>query len=205
MTTPEKKQVLYIIVCGAPPASNIQELVSLARESHWDVCLIASQQAIEFMDIDLLENLTGRPVRVKYKQPGTEDIFPKPDAVIVAPATFNTINKWAQGIADTLAVSTLCEVMGQSIPIVAVPCLKDALAKHPIFYKSLQTLKDCRVRILYKPDIYKAPQMIPWTDILTEIDRAIQGIPSEEEAYYSIGLLDIIRNTTKAFIRGFNR
>ena len=30
-----------------------------------------------------------------------------PDAVFVAPATYNTINKWAQGISDTYALGVL--------------------------------------------------------------------------------------------------
>jgi phosphopantothenoylcysteine decarboxylase len=35
--------------------------------------------------------------------PGERDVLPKSDAIIVAPATFNTVNK-AAGIADTLAL-----------------------------------------------------------------------------------------------------
>jgi Flavoprotein len=36
-----------------------------------------------------------------------------PDAIIVAPATFNTINKWAVGISDTLALGLLTEAIGR--------------------------------------------------------------------------------------------
>jgi hypothetical protein len=35
--------------------------------------------------------------------------LPPADAIAVAPATYNTINKWAAGISDTLALGILCE------------------------------------------------------------------------------------------------
>jgi hypothetical protein len=37
--------------------------------------------------------------------PADPDILPDPDAMIVAPATANTINKWAAGISDTLPLA----------------------------------------------------------------------------------------------------
>jgi phosphopantothenoylcysteine synthetase/decarboxylase len=40
---------------------------------------------------------------------------------VVAPATFNTINRWVAGITNTVAVGTLCEFLGLDGPIVAVP------------------------------------------------------------------------------------
>jgi Flavoprotein. len=50
-------------------------------------------------------------------------------AVVVAPATFNTVNKWAAGITDTFATGLLCELTGLGVPILAVPLVKDALAR----------------------------------------------------------------------------
>lgn len=38
--------------------------------------------------------------------------MPPADAIAVASATFNTINKWAAGISDTLALGILCEAYG---------------------------------------------------------------------------------------------
>ena len=58
---------------------------------------------------------------------------PAADAVVVAPATFNTVNKWAAGITDTFAAGLLCELTGLGVPIVAVPLVKDALARHVAF------------------------------------------------------------------------
>ena len=61
------------------------------------------------------------PVRSQYKNPGEPDLLPDPDAIIVAPATVNTINKWGAGICDTLALGILVEAIGKQLPVVAMP------------------------------------------------------------------------------------
>ena len=67
------------------------------------------------------------------------------DAVILAPATFNTINRWAFGAADTLALSILCEALGAGTPIQVIPCVKKTLRQHPAFTEHVQRLKDAGV------------------------------------------------------------
>lgn len=39
--------VLYVIACAAPPAQRIQEFVVLAQAAGWDVCVIATPQALK--------------------------------------------------------------------------------------------------------------------------------------------------------------
>ncbi len=172
MTTLQKhKQVLYHVVCAAPPAQHIQDFVRLAQEANWDVCVIATPQAITFLDIPLLEALTNHPVRSEYKRIGTADIFPKMDAMVVAPMTLNTTTKWAQGNADTLALSQLCKGLGLGLPIVAVPCISGPFSHHPAFPRSINELREAGVRILYDPDHYPAPHIVPWNIILETLQR----------------------------------
>jgi phosphopantothenoylcysteine synthetase/decarboxylase len=171
----EKKRILYVIVCAAPPAQYIDEFIRRVQKIGWDVCVIATPQATRFMDIPRLTELTGHLVRNDYKQPGEADPLPKADAIVVVPATFNTINKWALGIGDTLAVSILCEVMGNGrTPIVAVPCLKMDLVRHPAFPKSIEVLRACGVRILHEPERYPSPLMVPWDEIIDALPQASQ-------------------------------
>lgn len=59
----------------------------------------------------------------------------------VAPATFNTVNKWAAGISDTLALGTLNEAYGLGVPIALLPCVSDALAAHPAYRESVERLR----------------------------------------------------------------
>ncbi len=176
------QRTLYLVVCGAPPASQIDKFISLAQNADWDVGIIATPSAVKFLNVLDLEAQTGYPVRVEYRMPGESQPFPDPDAIVVAPATFNTINKWALGVADTLAVGTLCEYLGRGVPIVAAPCLKQDLARHPAFPKSKRILTKCGVRILHEPNKYKSPQIVPWENILQEIAPPMNEIRNNSQA-----------------------
>jgi len=139
--------VLSIIVCAAGPAAAIGELVRLALGRDWTVQVIATPSALEFFDAAEIEAQTGTPVRSQYSKPGA----PRsriPDAIIVAPATFNTINQWALGISDTYALGVLAEQTGMGVPIVVLPFVSDALASRPPFARSVKALRAEGVSIL---------------------------------------------------------
>jgi phosphopantothenoylcysteine synthetase/decarboxylase len=147
-------KVLYLIACAAPPARNIGRMITLAQNDGWDVCLLATPSAVKFIDIPAMTELTGHPVRSDYKKPDDPDALPPPDAVIVAPATVNTINKWALGICDTLALGILVEGIGKKLPITAMPFTNYAQAAHPAFEQNIEKLRSWGVHVLYGPDVY---------------------------------------------------
>jgi hypothetical protein len=147
-------RVLYVISCGAPPTRNVGRLIRLAQGQQWDACLLATPAAMGFIDPAALEDQTGHPVRSAYKKPGSPDVLPSPDAIIVAPATVNTINKWACGICDTLALGILVEAIGKKLPTVALPFTNDAHAAHPAFVENIEKLRSWGVRVLFGPDVY---------------------------------------------------
>ena len=143
--------VLYLIVCGAPPARDANRLVQLAQAEGWDVCVIATPSGRSFIDSPALEAATGHPIRSEYKQPDAADVLPPPDAIVVAPATFNTINKWAAGISDTLALGLLTEAIGKRLPVVALPFINAAQAEHPAFQASVDRLVSMGATVHEKP------------------------------------------------------
>ncbi|MER7575336.1 flavoprotein [Streptomyces sp. NPDC126514] len=147
MTEQAGKPFLYVVVCAAGIAAGVGELVRAARQRDWEVGVIATPVAMNgFFDTAAVEALTGRPIRSAWRTPGDPRPFPPPDAFVVAPATFNTVNKWARGLADTLAVATLCEAPGLGVPVAALPCVADALAAHPAYQESLTRLRGMGVR-----------------------------------------------------------
>lgn len=147
-------RVLYVITCAVPPAGEVAKLVVPAQQRGWDVCVIATPQAVRFIDVPAVEKLTGHAVRSEYKQPGTPDVLPPPDAIAVAPATFNTINKWAAGISDTLALGLLTEAIGKLLPVIALPFTNRLHAAHPVFEENIGRLRSWGVTVLYGPDVY---------------------------------------------------
>ena len=143
-----------MIACGAGPAGQVTRLISDARARGWDPYLIATPAALDFLDIGELETQTGHPVRSEYGKPGQADggrSLPKADAIIVAPATYNTINKWANGISDTCALGILAEAVGLRIPVVVLPFVNSALAAHPAFQRSLTVLRDAGIDVIHGP------------------------------------------------------
>ncbi|MEV0401246.1 flavoprotein [Actinoallomurus sp. NPDC050550] len=164
-----RQRVLYVVVCAAPAAADVDALVRLAQSAGWRICVIASPMGRRFIDADRLAELTGEPVRSEYRMPDEPNALPAADAAIVAPATFNTINKWATGITDTFAVGLLCELTGFGVPIVAVPLLKEALARHVAFGPNLDALRSMGVRVLFDPSAPPDARMPPWEQILTEL------------------------------------
>jgi phosphopantothenoylcysteine synthetase/decarboxylase len=148
-------RVLYLIVCASPRARHVGELVSRAQRQGWMVCVIATPQAMKFIDQPALEQISGFAVRSEYEQPSATDTLPPPDAMLVCPATFNTINKWALGLADTLALALLTEAIGLGIPLVAAPALNSAQAAHPAFERSVRALRQMGVTVLFGPGVYE--------------------------------------------------
>lgn len=154
-------RVLYHIICGSPLARNAGALIDLAQGAGWDVCAIATPDGRKFIDAPTLSEQTGHPVRSFYKFPGEPDVLPPPDAIVVAPATVNTINKWALGIADTLPLGLLVEGLGRGLPIVAMPFTNAAMAAHPAFAESVARLRGWGVTVLFGPEI--SPPFEPGT------------------------------------------
>ncbi len=147
MTEQNPKPFLYVVVCAAGIAAGVGRLIAAAQESGWEVGVIATPVAASgFFDVSAVEAQTGRPIRSAWRTPGDPRPFPSPDAVLVAPATFNTINKWAAGTADTLALGTLCEAYGLGVPTAVLPCVGEALAAHPAYRASLIRLGEMGVR-----------------------------------------------------------
>lgn len=168
MTDPPREQsgarpegpapVLYAVVCGSPAARYVSVLARLAHQAGWRVCVVATPDGRRFLDVPALSALTGHPVRSEYKNPGDLDVLPPADAILVAPATVNTVNKWACGIADTLALGMLIESHGLGVPIVVMPYTNTAMAAHPAFRQSLRRLRAWGVRVLFGEDVLSMPE-----------------------------------------------
>src|SRR5215469_13798889 len=143
-------RVLYLICCAAPSALRAEGLVVRAQGRGWDVCLICTPTAARWLQPALpgLANLTRHPVRSQFKLPDEPDVLPAPDAMLIAPATANTLTKWALGISDTLALGLITEAVGLRLPMVALASLSEAQAAHPAFDRNAELLRSAGVALL---------------------------------------------------------
>ena len=180
------RPVLYVVVSGAAPARDLPTLIS-ALTGDWDTCVITTPEGARFFDVARVTELTGHPVRTSFKDPDAPDVLPPASAFAAAPATFNTINKWAAGISDTLALGLLNEAIGLGLPIVTVPWPNVALARHPAFGRSLATLRGCGITVIFDPaDLPdgEGPGQaeFPWSELQAELARMRTGLRGGKQA-----------------------
>jgi hypothetical protein len=175
---------LSIVVCAAGPASNIGTLIGLAHADGWTVNLISTPSALSFLDPALSEQLTGSPVRSEYRNPQSGPrTLPAVEAVMVAPATYNTINKLAAGISDNYALGSVAEAIGCGTRVVIVPFVNAALAYRRPYRQAIESLRTEGVTVVSGPDYGWEPHepgtgdeqvtRFPWARALTEAGRPV--------------------------------
>ncbi len=165
---------LQIVVCAAGPAADVTQLISAAQKHSWTIAVTATPNSIDFIDVPAIEELTGAAVRSSYRvSSGDRRSLPAADALVIAPATYNSINKIALGLADNYAMTSVAELIGRQVPTVIVPFVNAALAARSPFRRAVASLRDEGVRVLLGPEDQWEPhptgsgkdrqRAFPWT------------------------------------------
>lgn len=172
----ETVPILYVIATGAYSTRDLPEIVPQLIDRKWTCCVTLTPDALKFTAVAPLERLTGYPVRSHYKHPDEPDVHPPADAYLAAPLTFNSLNRWADGHSDTLALGILNEALGRGKPIIAVPWINTALAAHPALPSSLDRLTDAGVTFILDQALLPEPRAgidatrtFPWTAALAAL------------------------------------
>jgi phosphopantothenoylcysteine decarboxylase len=139
---------LALVVCGAPLAARTPDLVASLLAAGWRPTVIATAAAAPWLDAEAVARMSGEPPRTDFRSPDEPKRGGPPAAVVVCPATFNTVNKVAAGINDSYALGVLCEALGTRTPIVMVPMVNDKLWGHPVWTRNLAALADVGVTLL---------------------------------------------------------
>ncbi|MFC5958513.1 flavoprotein [Streptomyces pratens] len=176
-SAPGEKPFLYVVVCASGIAGEVGTLITAARQRGWDVGVVATPQGLGFLDTEAIEAQTGYPIRSAWRKPGEARPLPPADAIAVAPATFNTVNKWAAGISDTLALGILCEAYGLGVPVAVLPYLNAAQAAHPAYRQSLERLTGMGVLIgshePHRPKAVGGADRFRWTEALDLLEPGL--------------------------------
>src|SRR5436189_3227921 len=98
-------------------------------------------------------------------------IRPRPPrgVVLFAPCSFNSLNKLAHGIADSLALSVAAEAIGRKTPVIVAPSLNQPLLDHPIAQASLKTLPGWGVTVVPPVDDGTGPRLAPIEQLLNAV------------------------------------
>lgn len=123
-----KTKTVYLVICGAGPAMRASEFIDAAHAEGWDCHVITTPMGARFIDRAALESASGHSVIGEHREPGApRRDRPEADAVVIAPATANTVCKLATGITDTYALDVVSECIGLGVPVVVVPFANTAL------------------------------------------------------------------------------
>ena len=115
------------------------EILSLLRRANAKVRVAMSEQTLKFCSPLAFEALSGECVLVGDNKPLAHIEYAKCDLMIIAPATANTINKIALGIADNTMLSC---ILACRAPKLIAPAANTAMLENPATQNSLKVLKE---------------------------------------------------------------
>ena len=115
------------------------EILSLLRRANAKVRVAMSEQTLKFCSPLAFEALSGECVLAGDSKPLAHIEYAKCDLMIIAPATANTINKIALGIADNAMLSC---ILACRAPKLIAPAANTAMLENPATQNSLKVLKE---------------------------------------------------------------
>lgn len=142
---------IYLIVTGAGTARRVPDLLGELARIGPTVVAIPTPNAARIvsgreMVLALPEGSAHRVVESYFDQA----ILPRPPfgLVLVAPCSFDSLNKLALGIADNLALSVVAEAIGRRTPVIVAVSVNTPLWAHPRAQESARTLRSWGVDVL---------------------------------------------------------
>ncbi len=138
---PLKNKKITLIVTGSIAAYKACEIVRLLKKKDATVHVVLTQSAQSFIGPATLEALSSNAVSIDKAPAGLSHITlaQKVDAIVVAPATANTIAKAACGFADNLASAIL---LAHTVPVLYAPAMNSAMWSNPATVRNVAFLKE---------------------------------------------------------------
>ncbi len=138
---PLKNKKITLIVTGSIAAYKACEIVRLLIKKDATVHVVLTQSAQSFIGPATLEALSSNAVSIDKAPAGLSHITlaQKVDAIVVAPATTNTIAKAACGFADNLASAIL---LAHTVPVLYAPAMNSAMWSNPATIRNVAFLKE---------------------------------------------------------------
>ena len=176
-----KHKRIALLITGSIAAMKAPLIARALRRQGAEVVAFASPEALRYTTIDTLEWSTTNPVVTKLTAAAEHLSDDNPFAAyLVAPATYNTINKMALGIADGVITSTLGSAIGRmergKTDILVVPTMHGSL-HNSILTESLQKLQTMGVYVVSPRRDYGKHNLPEEKEITAEVSRAVSQSP----------------------------
>ncbi|MBE6340971.1 MAG: bifunctional phosphopantothenoylcysteine decarboxylase/phosphopantothenate--cysteine ligase CoaBC [Bacteroidales bacterium] len=186
-----KGKKIIVGVCGGIAAYKTAYLVREIVKQGGEVRVVMTQMAKQFITPLTMATLSKNPIMVDFFDPENGawnshvGLGTWADAMVIAPATANTIAKMANGIADNLLLTTY---LSARCPIIIAPAMDLDMYAHPATQQNIDLLKQRGV-VVVDPDAGELasglsgkgrmaePESIAETidDVLAQIDTKLKG------------------------------
>ena len=146
-----QRNILFLL-SGSIACYKACAAISRLAQAGVNVQTVATPAALRFVGAATLEGLSGRPVFTDLFEQGRAldhiELARAADLALVCPATANTINRLAHGLADDpIGALFLAWEMKQK-PWWVAPAMNGYMWDHPATEASLTKLRDWGVRVL---------------------------------------------------------
>lgn len=133
-------------------AYKIYELIRKYKKNGYEVKVVLSKNALNFVSVLVLESLTNNKVYFEQFAP-REDVehialVDWADVFVLAPASANTISKISTGIADNLLTSVITAYIGSKKPMAIAPAMNCNMWENPIIQENIEKLKKLDIEII---------------------------------------------------------
>lgn len=155
MTTQINKRIvsgkLVLGVTGGIAAYKAAELVRLLVKANYDVQVVMTAAACQFITPVTMQALSGKPVFIDMWDSSISNGMPhielsrEADAILVAPASADFMAKLVQGRADDL-LSTLC--LARNCPLLVAPAMNKQMWENPATQRNITQLKADSISML---------------------------------------------------------
>src|SRR5215472_13546631 len=165
----ERFDLVYLVLSGTTTAARAPEILrGLVGLGFATVIAIPTPNAARTISGRELADVPGAQVVESYFDLA---IRPRPPrgVVLLAPCSFNSLNKLAHGIADNLALSVTAEAIGRGTPVIVGPSLNAPLLAHPAAQASLKTLLSWGVTVIPPVDEGEGPRLAPSAVLLDAV------------------------------------
>jgi len=120
------------------------EIVNLLRKDSFDVRVILTEDALEFVTPLTLQTLSGNKVLIDMFEPAERwspvhtSLADSASLILIAPATANVIGKLANGICDDLLT---CVTYASKAPVLIAPAMNENMYNHKIVAENIAKLE----------------------------------------------------------------
>jgi len=169
MAASEGYDVAYLVLSGTTTAARCPEILrGLVGLGFKTVIALPTPNASRVIAPRELADVPRAQVVESYFDLA---IRPRPPygVVLFAPCSFNSLNKLAHGVADSLALSVVAEAIGRGTPVIVAPSLNAPLLAHPQAQASLKTLPKWGVTIIPPVDDGNGPRLAPTEQLLDAV------------------------------------